>query len=75
MPTSSDGRVGRVRIDRLVLRGVDMEMHDAASLPARIAVELDRRGGSNVSGANSQDVALSIAQRITAELRTQGHAP
>lgn len=69
--------VQRVRIDRLILRGVDMDMHDAASLPARIAAELNRRPRSDASDAvqatNTHDVALSVANRIATEVRSRGH--
>lgn len=69
--------VQRVRIDRLVLRGVDMDLHDAASLPARIAAELDRPRRGDASdpalATTTHDVALSVANRIITEVRSRGH--
>jgi hypothetical protein len=69
-------RVQHVRIDRLVLRGVDMDLHDAASLPAWVAAELER--GNSIEGAdaavaaNTHDIALSVAQRIATEMHSRG---
>ena len=68
-------RVERVRIDRLVLRGVDLDLHDASALPARVAAALEwqRRGGDpRARGAAGQDVAAAIAQHITATLAGRG---
>lgn len=74
--TAANDRVGSVRIDRLVLRGVDLDMHEAASLPARIAAELKRRLPTDASNlppaARANDVALHVAHRIAAEVRTRG---
>jgi hypothetical protein len=72
-------RVERVRIDRLVLRGVDLDLHDAAALPARVAAALERQrlggGAAPDPSAGGQDVAAAIAQRIAAAVAGQGTPP
>ncbi|WP_448612077.1 hypothetical protein [Geodermatophilus sp. URMC 60] len=64
-----------VRIDRLVLRGVDLDMQDAAALPARIAAELERRPSTEAvppPAPTGHDVARHVAHRIAAEVRGRG---
>ncbi|HWD46388.1 MAG TPA: hypothetical protein VHM23_22235 [Actinomycetota bacterium] len=62
-------RVARVRIDRLVLRGVDLDLRDAGSLPARVAAALQQpsRGPEArvAEGADAQTIAVAIAQRVS----------
>jgi len=62
------GLLARVRIDRLVLRGVDLDLRDAGSLPARVAAALQQppRGPGGVApGADAQAIAAAIAQRVS----------
>jgi hypothetical protein len=62
-------RVARVRIDRLVLRGVDLDLHDAGSLPARVVAALQQpsrgSGGGSAPGADARAIAAAIAQRVS----------
>jgi hypothetical protein len=71
-PHDVTDRITRVRIDRLVLYGVDLDMHDAASLPARIAAELQRStqasDGDHAAGPTARDLAAEIASRIRVEI-------
>jgi len=65
-------RITRVRIDRLVLRGVDISMHDAASLPTKIAAELQRNTQAHDDDRavhpTHHDLAAEITSRMCAEI-------
>jgi len=71
--------VQRVRIDRLVLRGVDIDMHDAASLPARIAAAIEHarreRGNRPAQRVDAHDIVVAIAQRVYAAVDSRREAP
>jgi hypothetical protein len=72
-------RVARVRIDRLVLRGVDLDLHDAGSLPARVAAAIEQQprgsGGRSAPGADAQAIAVAIADRVSAAVPGERKAP
>lgn len=71
-------RVARVRIDRLVLRGVDLELHDAASLSDRVAAAIEHPrpgpGHHPARGADAQAIAAAIADRVSAAVAGERNA-
>lgn len=72
-------RVARVRIDRLVLRGVDLDPRDAGSLPTLVATAIEQRRraptGPAAQGGDARAIAAAIARRATAAVADLGKAP